>query len=182
MQIGDWSTPMNLIAGLALAAFAVSPPAAKPTVPMMSYFWSTKDWMFLAMSADTALVAAFGVGSLLSAVQSARRCGLRRGIDAGTIMLPGDRQVEVDQAVLVSEQRDGESDRELRRVLAFHFVAELDDGLHHPPLAAFEDPLLLADVDRFCVQSEESARDLAKEGDSGREIVALGQPAPSAAE
>src|SRR5438093_939482 len=58
---------MNLIAGLALAAFAVSVPAAKPTVTMMSYFWSTKDWMFLAMSADTALVAALGVPPTLEA-------------------------------------------------------------------------------------------------------------------
>src|SRR5688500_1568260 len=60
---GAWSTPMNLMVGLALAALIVSPPAAKPTVTMMSNFWSTNDWMFLAMSADDWLTAAFGAGA-----------------------------------------------------------------------------------------------------------------------
>ena len=65
MQMNDWSTPMNLMFGLAFAALIVSVPAAKPTVTMMSYFWSTNDWMFLAMSAETALWAAWAVAPIL---------------------------------------------------------------------------------------------------------------------
>src|SRR5215210_6717024 len=58
---------MNLISGWAFAALIVSPPAANPTVTMMSYFWSTNDWMFLPMSADTALVAALAVPPIFEA-------------------------------------------------------------------------------------------------------------------
>ena len=47
----------------------MSRPAAKPTVTMTSYFWSTKPWMFLAMSAETALIADWGAGApILAAV------------------------------------------------------------------------------------------------------------------
>ncbi len=44
----NWSTPMNLTLGFACAALSVASPIAKPTVTMTSYFWSTKDWMFVA--------------------------------------------------------------------------------------------------------------------------------------
>ena len=58
MTHGETSTPMNLMVGLAFAAFSTSAVAAKPTVTMMSYFWSTNDWMFFPMSAEVALWAA----------------------------------------------------------------------------------------------------------------------------
>src|SRR2546428_11528341 len=52
-QIGFWSTPMNQIFGLALAAFVVSAPRLNPTVTMTSNFWSTNDWMSLAYSDES---------------------------------------------------------------------------------------------------------------------------------
>jgi len=38
--------PKNWIVGFAFAALSVSLPMRKPTVTMMSYFWSTNVWMF----------------------------------------------------------------------------------------------------------------------------------------
>src|SRR3954451_11406906 len=50
-QIGDWSTPMNHVFALSWAAFVVADAMLKPTVTMMSYFWSIRDWMSCAYSA-----------------------------------------------------------------------------------------------------------------------------------
>ena len=49
-QMGDWSTPMKWIVGLALAALIVSFVRLKPTVTMTSNFWSTNCWMSAAYS------------------------------------------------------------------------------------------------------------------------------------
>ena len=42
----NWSMPKNWMLGFAFAAASVSVPMRNPTVTMMSYFWSTKLWMF----------------------------------------------------------------------------------------------------------------------------------------
>ena len=43
MQIGDWSTPMNVVPLLSTAAVPVAPARLKPTVTITSYFWSMND-------------------------------------------------------------------------------------------------------------------------------------------
>ena len=53
-QMGDWSTPMKWIVGLALAAATVSFVRLKPTVTITSNFWSTNCWMS-ALYSDASL-------------------------------------------------------------------------------------------------------------------------------
>src|SRR5439155_22165896 len=65
-QGGPWSRPMNQMSGFACAAQFVAWPLLKPAVTIMSKFWSTKPWMFLASSE-----ASFGTTTGGSAAPSA---------------------------------------------------------------------------------------------------------------
>src|SRR5258706_5182504 len=64
---GAWSTPMNQMSGLTLAALVVPLVRLNPTVTMMSNFWSTKSWMSFAYSDWSFGTTDFGSAAPMSA-------------------------------------------------------------------------------------------------------------------
>ncbi len=60
---GDWSTPTNLMFGLAWAAATVGVVRLKPTVTITSNFWLT-NWAMSAAYSDASLGTIEGTGSV----------------------------------------------------------------------------------------------------------------------